>query len=289
MVEVTDPNDMLYSIFLKRAAAYEVHPLNSDALFFNPNTMESRINSPGFNEALKDLQEIIPSYPQNWSSMSISNAVENFTSGKVVFTDMWDDALIASLEPGSALIGKIGVAPSPGSSIIWDRNNKQWVELEEPNLVSYFVEGWIAGVSKHSTKQEQAFLFLEHLMENENHRSDLLVGNRGVNPSRNSDLEVAFWYENSHWSPSIIEEYLDLLKTIRSNQNRAFFLSVIRNNEYAKVLASGVFRAMEDNLETQIILDSVAEQWDTLTRSIGLARQREAYLSNLQWGSLSSE
>ena len=277
LAEVTINDALLGNYFIKRAAPYAKHPAVKGGFYFDLDTMEPLVNTPGWVEALKDFVAAQDLYPKGGQSMSFFDTITTFGRGNVVFTDSWDDPFVEAMEPGNPLRNKVAAALSPGSRKVWNRNTGKWDNFPDVNYVPYIVYGWTAGVAKSSRYKEAAFDFLGFYANHRNHRADLHVGRFGMNPFRRSDLDPHLWIDGAGWDPAVAKSYVDTLEAQAKSSNRVLDLRIIRGQEYVHLLAIGVYRAISGRDSPQTALDAVAERWRMLTQRIGVDRQREAY------------
>ena len=277
IAEVTVSDALLGNYFIKRAAPYAKHPSVKGGFYFDLETMEPLINTPGFVEALQDFVAAQDLYPVGGQRMSFFDAIKTFGRGNVVFSDSWDDPFVEAMEPGNRLRNKVAAALSPGSRKVWNRKTGKWDAFPEVNYAPYIVYGWTSGVSKTSPDRTAAFDFLGFYANRENHRSDLLIGRFGMNPFRRSDLDERFWIEAAGWDPVVARSYVQTLQRQSESRNRVLDLRIYRGQEYVYLLSVGVYRALTGRDTPQTALDTVAERWNRLTQRVGVDKQREAY------------
>lgn len=277
LAEVTVSDALLGNYFIKRAAPYAKHPDVTGGFYFELDTMEPLVNTPGWVEALQDFVAAQDLYPKGGQTMSFFDAITAFGRGNVVFSDSWDDPFIEAMEPGNPLRNRVAAALSPGSSRVWNRRTRKWDEFPRINFAPYIVYGWSSGVARSSAHRQAAFDLLGFHANRENHRNDLLVGRFGMNPFRQSDLDVKFWVDRAGWAPAVARSYVDMLAAQTRHRNRVLDLRIHRGQEYVQLLAVGVYRAITGRDSPQAALDEVARRWKDLTRRIGVATQREAY------------
>ncbi len=277
MAEIVKKDDLLFSQFIKRAASYAKHPDIKDGFYFDLETMTPQINNPGFVHALEDFVRMQEFYPPGGENFGLADVINSFGDGKVVFSDCWDDAFIHAMEKDSGIADKVATTVSPGSKKVWNRKTEEWDMFDEVNHVPYFSWGWTSGVSKKSENKEAAFDFLGFFGNNKNHFSDLLIGQFGVNPYRESDLNPAFWIERAGWSQVIAESYVATLKTMGESDNWLMDLRIYKSRQYMYALSVGIYRALTGRDRPQNALDEVARRWEQITESVGRSKQREAY------------
>jgi multiple sugar transport system substrate-binding protein len=277
IAEVTVSDALLGNQFIKRAAPYAKHPDVKGGFYFDLETMEPLINTPGFVEALKDFVAAQNLYPKGGNNFSFPEVIHSFGSGETVFSDSWDDPFIEAMELGNPLRNKVAAALSPGSRKVWNRKTGTWDEFTEVNYAPYIVYGWTSAVARSSLHKKAAFDFLGFFGNQENHTADLLKGRFGINPFRRSDLDTHFWVERAGWNGAVAESYVSTLDRMRQSKNRVLDLRIHRGQEYVYILSVGVYRALTGRESPQAALDTVAERWRQLTRRVGVEKQREAY------------
>jgi multiple sugar transport system substrate-binding protein len=277
LAEVTVSDALLGNQFIKRAAPYAKHPDVKGGFYFDLQTMQPLINTPGFVRALEDFVAAKDLYPSGGLHMNFPQVIQAFGRGEAVFTDSWDDPFIQAMEPGNPLRNKVATALSPGSRHVWNRDTGQWDYFPEVNHVPYIVYGWTSAVARSSKQKDAAFDFLGFYGNRKNHQADLLIGRYGMNPFRRSDLDENFWIKRAGWSKAVAHSYVDTLEKINKSTNHVLDLRIHRGQEYVYILSVGVYRALTGRDTPQAALDEVARRWDRLTRRIGVDKQREAY------------
>ncbi|WP_455204246.1 ABC transporter substrate-binding protein [Kaarinaea lacus] len=277
IAEVTVSDALLGNYFIKRAAPYAKHPKVKGGFYFDLESMEPLINTPGWVEALKDFVAAQDLYPKGGQSMSFFDTIATFGRGNVVFSDSWDDPFVEAMQIDNPLRNKVAAALSPGSRKVWNRNTGQWDEFPQVNYAPYIVYGWTSGVARSTPHKQAAFDFLGFYANKKNHQADLLIGHFGMNPFRQSDLDERLWEERGGWNPVVARSYVDTLKQQAESQNRVLDLRIYRGQEYVYILSVGVYRAITGRDTPQAALDEVAKRWRQLTQRVGVDKQREAY------------
>lgn len=277
IAEVTVSDALLGNYFIKRAAPYAKHPQVKGGFYFDLETMEPLINTPGWVAALEDFVAAQDLYPKGGQTMSFFDAIKTFGRGNVVFSDSWDDPFVEAMEPGNPLRNKVAATLSPGSRKAWNRRTGKWDDFPDVNYAPYIVYGWTSGVAKSSRHKQAAFDFLGFYANKKNHQADLHVGRYGMNPFRRSDLDARLWVEKAGWDPAVARSYVQTLESQSRSTNRVLDLRIHRGQEYVYLLSVGVYRAITGRESPQAALDEVARRWKALTQRVGVDRQREAY------------
>ena len=278
IVEVNDIHDLLFSQFIKHAAPYAKHPDCKQGFYFDSETMEPLINTPGFVKALEDFVALQKYYPSTKEKYKLSDVIESFGKGKVIFSDSWDDPFIKATENDSEIRNLVRTSLSPGSKKVWNSNTQQWDDFPDVNYVPYYAWGWTSAVSKKSRNKAAAFDYLGFFFNDENHFSDLVIGRFGVNPCRKSDFDFKFWTMKARWNEYVAKNYVNTLKKMSEMDNKILDLRIYKSRQYMHALSVGVYRALTGREEPQQALDGVAKRWMMLTKQVGIEKQRNAYV-----------
>ncbi len=275
--EVTKRDDLMFSAFISRAAAYAKNPNVKGGFFFDLKTMEPLINTPGFVKALEMFVKAKRFFPPGGDSFGLGDEIFSFGGGQTLMSYSWDDAFIQAMEPKSAIRNKVAAAPLPGSYEVWNRNTKKWDKFKEPSTAPYITWGWTSAVAKASKNKDMAFDYLCFFSNEANALHDLQIGRFGVNPYRNAHFEVSFWTDKLGWDKSVATPYVTTLASMDKSKNRVFDLRVPGVNQFMTSMAAGVAEAMAGQKTPQQALDSVAKEWSKIVERIGKDKVREAY------------
>ena len=275
--EISNKDDLLFSQFIKRAASYVKHPDVGGGFYFDLETMEPLINTPGFVEALEDFVESQNYYKDKKHKNTLGDVIASFGGGEVVFSDSWDDPFVKAMEKSSKIREHVRAEISLGSKKVWNRESGEWNYFEEGNFVPYLSWGWTSAVSKKSKNKEAAFDFLGYFGNEKNHKKDLIVGEYGVNPFREEDLSVEFWQKYGGWSREVSESYINMLQKQEKIKSKIVDLNIYQSRQYMRDLSIGVYRALSGRDSAKEALDVVADRWRELNERIGVEKQREAY------------
>jgi multiple sugar transport system substrate-binding protein len=265
-----------YWTYLGLAASYAKAP-DDPGYFFDTDTMDARINNPGFVEALKiyvALSKLGPPDVVNWD---VGDIRANFPAGKLALAIDWGDVGPLSVDPKSSIVqGKWGSMLEPGVAKYYDSKTKQWVE--KYNQAPYLAfGGWIASVAKNTKNSACAFDFAA-FMGNQN-MSQLLVTypGSGVNPHFFSDLNNLAPWTKIGMSESEAKEYLDVIRNIINSPNAVVDLRITGAAEYFDALDTQLARAVAGEVQPQAALDEAAKQWNAITDRLGRDQQKKLY------------
>jgi multiple sugar transport system substrate-binding protein len=267
-----------YWTFLGVAASYSKVP-GDPAYFFDADTMEPRINNPGFVEALNTyiaLSKLGPPDVVNWDVGDIRG---NFPAGNLVLAIDWGDVGQLSADPNASIVrGKWGSMVHPGVNRYWDTKAGAWVD--KYNQAPYHAfGGWVLSVSKTTPRPDCAFDF-GAFITNQN-MSQLLVTypGSGVNPHFFSDLNNPAPWVAVGMSESEADEYLGVIRTTIGHPNAVIDLRITGAAEYFDALDTQLARAVAGEVDAQTALDEVAVQWNAITDRLGRDQQLAQYRS----------
>jgi len=184
--------------FMSFSAPYVVSPAPGDdpkkvtryhnVYWFDPETMEPLVNTPGHVEALKMLIKLSKTGPSAMWGWSLGEAWDAFLRNKAVITFSWGDVgSLSQLPDQSEVRGKLGAAPIPGSEKYYDLETKQWVEKR--NFVANTSgASWHGVISKFSNHKDLAAYFLSWQATVPINHWNVVWGWTGVDPGTLYDL-----------------------------------------------------------------------------------------------------
>ena len=275
--EVTKRDDLMFSAFISRVAAYAKNPNVKGGFFFDLETMEPQVNNPGWVKGLEMFIDAQKAFPPGGGNFGLGDEIFSFGGGQTLMSYSWDDAFIQAQEADSPIRNKVAAAPLPGSNAVWNRMSKEWDKFETPNAPPYITWGWTSAVAKASKNQDMAFDYLCFFSNEANTTLDLQIGRFGVNPYRTTHFDPKFWQDKLGWEQKVAETYVQTLSGMDDSTNRVFDLRVPGVNQFMSSLANGVAEAMAGQKSAQEALDGVAAQWVEIRDKIGADRVREAY------------
>ncbi|MHB0952731.1 MAG: extracellular solute-binding protein [Allorhizobium sp.] len=275
--EVAKRDDLMFSAFISRAAPYAKNPNVKGGFFFDLETMEPLINSPGFVRGLELFVATSKDWAPGGANFGLGDEIFAFGGGQSLMSYSWDDAFVQAQQADSPIRNKVAAAPLPGAREVWNRKTKQWDKFEEPNRAPYITWGWTSAVSAKSKNQDMAFDYLCFFSNEANTLSDLQVGRFGVNPYRTSHFDPALWTDKLGWDADLAKSYVETLSGMDTSQNRVFDLRVPGVNQFMTSMATGVASAIAGQATPQAALDQVAKEWKDIVDRIGVDKVREAY------------
>jgi|GEM_PF-353154 len=267
---------------LARAASYTKHP-NYYSTLFEMESMRPRIAEPPFVRALQELVATATlSGPEFWE-MDPDQVRERFWRGECGLTLCWPSR--AGPEKAAPEI-KCTVVPIPGASALWHPGERKWLPAPkgEPFRTPLLgISGRWAALHAQCQHPEAA---LELIF--------WLVGKQGTEPRpavcpatavfRKSDLKdpqrLQAWVELA-MPRQTVQQYAEALQATLSSSQWLVALRIPGWQEYMAALDEAVRAAVRGQRSPQQALQEAAENWQQITRRLGLERQRQAYRRNL--------
>ncbi len=275
--EVAKRDDLMFSAFISRAAPYAKNPNVKGGFFFDLDTMEPLINTPGFVRGLQLFVDASKDWAPGGANFGLGDEIFAFGGGQALMSYSWDDAFIQAQQADSPIRNKVAAAQLPGAREVWNRKTGQWDKFDEPNRAPYITWGWTSAVSAKSKNQDMAFDYLCFFSNEANTLSDLQIGRFGVNPYRASHFDPALWTDKLGWDADLAKSYVETLSSMDTSQNRVFDLRVPGVNQFMTSMATGIASAIAGQATPQEALDQVAKEWKDIVDRIGVDKVREAY------------
>jgi multiple sugar transport system substrate-binding protein len=273
-----DPEELADAVYLARAASLGQHR-DQYSFLFDADSMDPRIDSPPFVEALQAHVALRESGPADMVGFDAEAARAAFRKGNVAL--LIDRAERAARWSGG---GKaIGVAPLPGSDRVYDPIRKDWESVKPANAPSYlpFGGGWLVGVSKTSQgpRREAAIDFAKYLVSPETSsrlladRTFPMVPVRGAQLSQGlPDPRSAPGVDSRQWSEAVSQTLTArrVVPGLRIPEARAYLADL------AKARAATL-----KGTPAESALRDTAKAWTARTSSLGRARQLWHYRRSL--------
>lgn len=269
--------------FVSRAVAYAKHP-DDPAFFFDPETMDARINNPGFVKALEDWVADLAYAPPDFLNMGFVENVAAFAGGSVPFSVNWSDVGTMTYDPkSSSVIGMVGFAGLPGRDEVYNSKTGAWDKIEGGNHPAYAAfGGWINVVSKDAKNQEAAIDLATFLGSPEVMKQASLAPGSGVNPARRSTLDdIDAWVKGGFPTKEDAQDYTGAIMKILNNPNMVFQLRIPGYAQYQDALELAVSKALAKQATPQEALDEAAKTWNEITDRIGRDKQQELYRASI--------
>jgi multiple sugar transport system substrate-binding protein len=213
--------------FLALSAPYVVTPAPgadprkvtkyNNIYFFDPDTMEPLINSPGHVKALEMLIALSKAGPSAMWGWSLGEAWADFLSGKAFMTFSWGDVGALAEDPTQSVVqGKVGARGLPGTLSPYDFQTKKFLTLDKPNMVGNQVGcSWHPVLSKFAKNPDLAYYFMALEATPQINHWNVEYGWTGLNPGTTYDWlqptgkATLQDYENAGWNANDAKSYVD--------------------------------------------------------------------------------
>jgi multiple sugar transport system substrate-binding protein len=266
--------------FLARAASLGQHR-DHYSLLFDTDTMEPRISSAPFVEALRGLVALKSAGPPGMEEFDAESARKAFRTGHVALLIDRAERVVSWAEGGQP----IGVAVLPGSSRVFEPVRKVWETVSRPNRPSYlpFGGGWLIGVSASAagSEREAAIDFAKYLAGPDTSsrvRSDRAFPMLPFRASQVGqglpDPTAAAGVESRLWADAVA-------KTLTA-QRVVPGLRIPQADGYLAELDKGRVEAATGK-PAEKSLQAVSEAWSTRTEALGAKRQLWHYQQSLNF------
>ena len=192
--------------------------------WFDPETMEPLINSPGHVRALEMLLKLSKAGPPAMWGWSLGEAWADFLSGNAVFCFSWGDVGSLSQDPKqSKIIGKLGARGIPGTKHPYDLEQKKFLNLDKPNMVGNQVGcSWHPVLSKWAKNPDLCYYFMAWQATPPINHWNVATGWTGIDPGTTYD-----WFP-PHGTASV-EDYV---KGGYNAGDAKYFINAFENNFY---------------------------------------------------------
>ena len=274
--------------FMALSAPYVVIPYPGDpptkvtkyhnVYWFDPETMEPLINSPGHVAALEMLLKLSKAGPAAMWGWSLGEAWADFLSGNAVLTFSWGDVGSLSQDPAQSVIqGKLGARGIPGTKSPYDREKGEFLNLDKPNMVGNQVGcSWHPVISKYSDEPELSYYFIAWQSTPSINHWNVATGWTGVDPGTTYD-----WFPP--YGKAKIEDYVaggydagDAKAFIGAYQDNFFNYPIFQNYmripgtpEMQEIWDVHLSEAITGQLSPQEALDLTYEDWTRIVADYG--------------------
>ncbi|MEM6710648.1 MAG: extracellular solute-binding protein, partial [Pseudomonadota bacterium] len=266
----------------------------SEGLYFDPETMEPKINNAAWREAFEIYQATGEFGPPDELNQDIGDTRALVVGGRCGMAIDWGDIGPLSIEEGSAIRDRIGAVIMPGSTRVLDLESGEMIDCND-NTCPHAVDGinyspfaafggWTAAISATAdeTTQQAAYDFLSYMNQAAQSNVDVTMGWTGYNPYRNSQLEdTAAWVE-AGFSEGSAENYLSAIRESLNHPNMASDFRIPGAQQYTGVvLDRELARFLAGEITVDQALENIEEGWNEITDDFGRDEQAAIYALSL--------
>lgn len=276
----SDREGVADAIVLARATSLGQHP-DYYGLLFDTDTLEPRITTPPFVEALSSIAGWKALAPPKAETFDAEAARSAFRAGDSAI--LIDLAEKASSWTDPKMPANVGVSPLPASAKVYDPGRKAWTEAPGLNRVMYLPRGggWVAAVSESVSgpKRQAAVDFVRSLVGPETSR--LIVSDPALPllPVRNAQLggglpnpRAALGVDSSGWGIAVA-------RTVTSPRI-VVGLRIPGTDRYLAALTKARIAAVSGTPAESALTDA-AKAWSEISKSLGVDRQLWHYRRSL--------
>lgn len=271
--------------YMTWAAPYVIQPDNP-YFFFNPDTMEPLIDSPGHLKALRDLRRLVNAGPDAMMAWTLGEAWDLFLKGDAVVTFTWGDLGSLAQNPEESKVqGTLGVSVLPGVERAYNPLEGEWNEFDEPNVVGNNIGGsWHGVISRYADNPEAAYDYFAFQARADNQFWLQLRGWTGV------DLGSSFVVLEEYGGSSSIEDWTEqgwnasdareMSKGYYGNLNADQFFNLLRipgAEEYARAIDVVVSSSLTGDMEPREALNKLDRRFEAITERQGRESQKKHY------------
>ncbi len=274
--------------FMSFSAPFVIGPENPKLYWFDPDTMEPLIASPGHVRALEVLVDLIQFGPSAMLGWSLGESWDYFLRGQAALTFTWGDLGALAQQEGSKVKGKCGAAPLPGWDEYYNIQTGQWVKVDQPNIVGNTTGGsWAGVISKFSKAPEAAYYLLALMATPQKSIIYAARGWDGVDPGRYShflppdgtaSLEQ---YLAAGWDERDIKDYTKAYFENFNNPLQFPYLRIPGTFEYWTQLDIRLSEAATGQAKPEEALKRCVDDFEAITNRLGRDIQKRTYRDSL--------
>jgi multiple sugar transport system substrate-binding protein len=274
--------------FMSFSAPFVIGPDNPKLYWFDPDTMEPLIDSPGHVRALETLVDLIQFGPSAMLGWSLGESWDYFLRGQAALTFTWGDLGALAQQEGSKVKGKCGAAPLPGWDEYYNIKTGQWVKVDKPNIVGNTTGGsWAGVISKFSKAPEAAYYLLALMATPEKSIIYAARGWDGVDPGRYShflppDGKASLeQYLAAGWDERDIKDYTKAYFENFNNPLQFPYLRIPGTFEYWTQLDIRLSEAAIGQAKPEEALKRCVADFEAITDRLGRDVQKRTYRESL--------
>jgi len=276
-------NEQGFFHFLTLSAPFVISPDNK-YYFFNPDTMKPLINSEGHLRALEDYVKFLANGPKEQIAWTLGQGWNLFLAGNSATEPTWGDLPTLAQDPKTSKVqGKVGAAPSPGTTEAFNPITGEWKKYDL-NMVGNTNGGsWHLVISSLSKKQEMTYDFLSFMANKKNALWAVATGWTGVQPGMkyeyfppNGNGNVSEWVAQG-WNESDALDYLAGYYQALAAPVQQEYLRIPGAAEYWHELDVNLSAVLGGQMKPKDALDATAAAWEKITDRYGRDKQKALY------------
>ncbi len=258
--------------------------------WFDPETMDPIINSPGHVRALEMLGELSKAgSPAMWG-WSLGEAWADFLMDNAVFVFSWGDVGSLVTDPTqSVIMGKLGARAIPGTLHPYDMEKGEFLNLEEPNYVGNQVGcSWHPVLSKLAEDPDLCYYWMALQATPEINFWNVAYGWTGVDAGASNNMFPPYGdaspedYALTGYDAGDAEEYIGAYAQNYFEYPIAqTYLRIPGSAEMHTVWDIHLSEAVTGQLSPQEALDLTYEDWSRIVDDLGREELLELYRESI--------
>jgi multiple sugar transport system substrate-binding protein len=268
-----------------RATPYVKHPDDS-AWLFDPETMEPRVNNPGWVQAIQDVIDYMAEglYPPDQPGQNPNGiSVDQFQAGTGMGIDWWGDVGAQVRTSDTSVVGPIvGFDINPGSERVYNSLTGEWEETPNVSPNNAYI-GWgiyvTNRVADDPVKRKCAWSAAAHL-GGKDIALWMSAYPSGFQPYRNSQFNYEEW-EAAGYDRAFVEDYLQSNLDSYNHPNAAVEPRIPGIFQYYSIAEDELTRGLNGGATAQEIADAIYAAWEEITDQIGRDQQLSLYRASL--------
>ena len=271
-----------------RAAAYVKHP-DDPAWLFDPDTMKSRVNNPGWVQAIQDVMDLdrgqrLSKRPDQ--RRPGTTAFQQFLAGTGSMLTWWGDVGSNARTSDTSVVGDVvGFSINPGSDRVYNAKAGAWETPDggnfAPNLAyigwGVYVTNRVSGDEK---KRKAAWSAAAHL-GGKDLSLWMAAYPSGFQPYRNSHFQYDEW-EAAGYDRAFVEDYLGSNLDSYNHPNAAIEPRIPGIFQYYSIAEDELVKGLAGQYgSAQETADAIAAAWEEITDQIGRDSQIALYKASL--------
>jgi multiple sugar transport system substrate-binding protein len=274
--------------FMSFSAPFVIGPENPKLYWFDPETMEPLIASPGHVKAMETMVDLVQFGPEAMLAWSLGESWDHFLRGEAALTFTWGDLGALAQQEGSQVRGKTGSAPMPGTMEYYNLNTGEWIQVDKPNIVGNTTGGsWAPVISKFSDAPEAAYYLAALMATKEKSLIYAARGWDGADPGRFSHYLPPDGtakiddYLAAGWDEADIREYTRAYFENFNAENQFPYLRIPGTFEYWTALDIHLSEAATGQATAQEALEATKADFEAITDRLGRDVQQTEYKASL--------
>jgi multiple sugar transport system substrate-binding protein len=285
--------------FLSVAGSYVVLPGNNgkadryhNVYYFDPETMDPLINTPGNVRALETMQKLAKQGPPAMTGYALAEGWNVFLRGKSIFVWSWGDVGALAEDPRSSnILGLWGAGGMPGTMEVYNRQTGNWQKMSSPNLVAN-TEGasWYGVIPITSKQPELAYEWSAIQASTPINFWNVTIGWTGINPGSKYDYLPPFGTSRlSDWT-KVGWNGSDATAYMKAYQENFFeykvaqeYLQIPGATQFFTQLDIHVSEALTGQATAKQALDRTASDWNNILGQLGRDSLKTSYQDSIHY------